>query len=247
MPGSSTTETLTERRKAATRLDIARTAAALFVEDGLRATRAEDIARAAGVAPRTFYRYFATKEEAVAPLFAAGAQRWAEAVRDAPAALSVPEALRHAVAQSLTADDAANVESLEWVRSLLRMAAESPALQAVWGTACHASEATLLAVLAERVGAITSGGSGGSGDLGRSGGAGGASDSGGVGAHDGSGASQAPASLALRMAAGVACTAIRVGVETWAASDAPVDGELGPAALAARCLASLGDFPWAPA
>lgn len=153
MPGSSTTETLTERRKAATRLDIARTAAALFVEDGLRATRAEDIARAAGVAPRTFYRYFATKEEAVAPLFAAGAQQWAEAVRDAPAALSVPEALRHAVARSLTADDAANVESLEWVRSLLRMAAESPALQAVWGTACHASEATLLAALEERVGA----------------------------------------------------------------------------------------------
>ncbi|WP_329572948.1 TetR family transcriptional regulator [Streptomyces sp. NBC_01361] len=235
MPGSSTTETLTERRKAATRLDIARTAAALFVEDGLRATRAEDIARAAGVAPRTFYRYFATKEEAVAPLFAAGAQQWAEAVRDAPAALSVPEALRHAVAQSLTADDAANVESLEWVRSLLRMAAESPALQAVWGTACHASEATLLAVLVERVGAIASG------DSGDSGGSGGAGDS------DGSGAPQAPASLALRMAAGVACTAIRVGVETWAAGDAPADGELGPAALAARCLASLGDFPWVPA
>ncbi|MET7664906.1 TetR family transcriptional regulator [Streptomyces sp. NPDC005373] len=215
MPGSSTTETLTERRKAATRLDIARTAAALFVEDGLRATRAEDIARAAGVAPRTFYRYFATKEEAVAPLFAAGAQQWAEAVRDAPAALSVPEALRHAVARSLTADDAANVESLEWVRSLLRMAAESPALQAVWGTACHASEATLLAALEERVG-----GGGGKG---------------------------VPPSLALRLAAGVACTAIRVGVETWAASDAPAGGELGPAALAARCLASLGDFPWAPA
>jgi hypothetical protein len=156
-------------------------------------------------------------------------------VRDAPAALSVPEALRHAVARSLTADDAANVESLEWVRSLLRMAAESPALQAVWGTACHASEATLLAVLAERVGAIASG------DSGASGGAGGAGES------DGSGAPQASASLALRMTAGVACTAIRVGVETWAASDAPADGELGPAALAARCLASLGDFPWAPA
>ncbi|MFG3366335.1 TetR family transcriptional regulator [Streptomyces sp. NPDC090032] len=220
MPGSSTTETLTERRKAATRLDIARTAAALFMEDGLRATRAEDIARAAGVAPRTFYRYFATKEEAVAPLFAAGAQQWAEAVRDAPAALSVPDALRHAVAQSLTVDDAANGESLEWVRSLLRMAAESPALQAVWGTACHASEATLLAVLVERMG---------------------------DGPEAGSGAPQAPASLALRLTAGVACTAVRVGVETWAASDAPADGELGPAALAAGCLAALGDFPWAPA
>ncbi|QEU97558.1 TetR family transcriptional regulator [Streptomyces kanamyceticus] len=134
-------------------MDIARTAASLFVADGLRATRAEDIARAAGVAPRTFYRYFATKEEAVAPLFAAGAQQWAEAVRRAPEGLSVPQALRHAVTDALAADDAAAVASLDWVRSLLRMAGESPALRAVWADACHASEETLLALLMERVSA----------------------------------------------------------------------------------------------
>ncbi|MFJ2772037.1 TetR family transcriptional regulator [Streptomyces sp. NPDC087300] len=144
---------LTERRKNETRLDIARTAASLFVADGLRAARAEDIARAAGVAPRTFYRYFATKEEAVAPLFAAGAQQWAEAVRRAPDGLSVPEALRHAVADALAAGDTAAVESLDWVRALLRMAAESPALRAVWADACRASEETLLALLMERVSA----------------------------------------------------------------------------------------------
>ncbi|WP_409236661.1 TetR/AcrR family transcriptional regulator [Streptomyces sp. PA5.6] len=141
---------LTERRKNETRLDIARTAAALFVADGLRATRAEDIARAAGVAPRTFYRYFPTKEESVAPLFAAGAQQWAEAVRAAPAELSVPDALRHAVREALGAETAGAVESLDWVRSLLRMSVESAALRAVWADACHASEQTLLAVLGER-------------------------------------------------------------------------------------------------
>lgn len=58
---------LTERRKAETRMEIARAAARLFADQGLRATRAEDIAKAAGVAPRTFYRYFAAKEEAIAP------------------------------------------------------------------------------------------------------------------------------------------------------------------------------------
>ncbi|MGW2227614.1 TetR/AcrR family transcriptional regulator [Streptomyces formicae] len=145
---------LTERRKNETRLDIARTAASLFVADGLRATRAEDVARAAGVAPRTFYRYFATKEEAVAPLFAAGAQQWAEAVRRAPEGLSVPEALRHAVTDALAAEDAAAVASLDWVRSLLCMARESAALRAVWADACHASEETLLALLMERVSAV---------------------------------------------------------------------------------------------
>ncbi|MGW0533468.1 TetR/AcrR family transcriptional regulator [Streptomyces sp. NPDC003032] len=143
---------LTERRKTETRLDIARTAASLFAADGLRATRAEDIARAAGVAPRTFYRYFATKEEAVAPLFTAGAQQWAEAVRQAPDGLSVPDALRRAVAHTLAAGDAGEAESLEWVRSLLRMSEQSAALRAVWADTCHASEQTLLAVLVERTG-----------------------------------------------------------------------------------------------
>ncbi|MCX4965664.1 TetR/AcrR family transcriptional regulator [Streptomyces sp. NBC_00654] len=145
---------LTERRKAATRWDIARAAATLFVENGLRATRAEDIARAAGVAPRTLYRYCATKEEAVAPLFAVGARQWVEAVRDAPRALPLPDALRHAAARALAAapGDTENKESLEWVRSLLRMAADSPALRSVWNDACRESESTLAAVLAARTG-----------------------------------------------------------------------------------------------
>ncbi|MFE6158589.1 TetR/AcrR family transcriptional regulator [Streptomyces sp. NPDC056486] len=214
-PGS-----LTERRKAETRLDIARAAAALFVEDGLRATRAEDIARAAGVAPRTFYRYFATKEEAVAPLFVAGAQQWAEAVRGAPADLSVRDALRHAAARALVPDsDAApgvaigDAEALEWVRALLRMAGESAALRAVWSDACHASEETLISVLAEREGL-------------------------GVGVR-----AQAP-SLELRLVAGVASAAVRVAVEAWALSDAPAGGAGGPAALAERCIEALEGFRW---
>jgi AcrR family transcriptional regulator len=132
-------------------MDIARAAAGLFVAHGLRATRAEDIARAAGVAPRTFYRYFATKEEALGPLFAAGAQKWAEAVRDAPAELDVPEALRHAVAGTLTPGVGVRAESLEWVRTLLRLADGSPALRRVWGEACQTAERTLADVLAARL------------------------------------------------------------------------------------------------
>ncbi|MEV8321436.1 TetR family transcriptional regulator [Streptomyces sp. NPDC059900] len=213
-PGS-----LTERRKAETRLDIARTAAALFVENGLRGTRAEDIARAAGVAPRTFYRYFATKEEAVAPLFAAGAQQWAEAVRDAPAGLCVRDALLHAAARALVPDsDAApgvaigDAEALEWVRALLRMvtAGESAALRAVWSDACHVSEETLISVLAQR---------------------------------EGGGAGEVP-SLELRLAAGVASAAVRVAVETWASGDDSAGGAGGPAALAARCIEALEGFRW---
>ncbi|MGW5738785.1 MULTISPECIES: TetR/AcrR family transcriptional regulator [Streptomyces] len=241
MPASSLNppDSLTERRKAETRLDIARTAAALFVENGLRATRAEDIARAAGVAPRTFYRYFATKEEAVAPLFAAGARQWAEAVRDAPPRLAVRDALRHAAARALVPDsDAApglaigDAEALEWVRALLRMARESAALRAVWSEACHDAEQTLLAVLAERQGHGEGGKGAGTGAAGA-----------GARARAG-GEAEVPPSLELRLVAAVASAAVRVAVETWASGDDPAGGEAGPAALADRCVEALEGFRW---
>ncbi|MGQ4383031.1 TetR family transcriptional regulator [Streptomyces sp. SAS_270] len=205
-------------------MEIARSAAALFMRNGLRATRAEDIARAAGIAPRTFYRYFASKEEALGPLFAAGAQKWAEAVRDAPADLSVPEALRHAVKQTLTPGIGVRRESLEWVRSLIRLAETSPALLRVWGEACQTGERTLARVLAVRV----------SGGEGR--------------AVPDVPAASAPAPIAvspeLRFGAAVASAAVRVAVEAWAAGDAAADGPEGPAELALRHLGALRDFPW---
>ncbi|GGU89867.1 hypothetical protein GCM10010260_25240 [Streptomyces filipinensis] len=151
---------LTERRKAETRMEIARAAAALFVRQGLRATRAEDIAQAAGIAPRTFYRYFATKEEAVAPLYAAGAQRWTEAVRSAPDGLTVPEALEHAVHHTLTPGVAVSAASWEWVRTLIRLAGDSPALRKVWAEVCQASEQNLAEILASRTVSTGPGGSG---------------------------------------------------------------------------------------
>nr|WP_229909171.1 TetR family transcriptional regulator [Streptomyces griseosporeus] len=145
-PGS-----LTERRKEATRMEIARAAARLFVTHGLRGTRAEDIAQAAGVAPRTFYRYFAAKEEAVAPLYAVGARRWTEAVRSAPEELGLPEALEHAVRHTLTPGGGVSAASWEWVRTLVRLAEASPALHRVWAETCLVAEGELAEVLAERL------------------------------------------------------------------------------------------------
>ncbi|MDX3803183.1 TetR family transcriptional regulator [Streptomyces sp. AK04-3B] len=150
---SAGSASLTERRKAATRMEIARAAAGLFVSRGLKATRAEDIAQAAGIAPRTFYRYFATKEEAVAPLYSAGAERWAQALREAPAELPVPQALEHAVRHTLVTGRGVSAASWEWVRTLIRLAGASPALGKVWAEVCHASETTIAEVLAERAAA----------------------------------------------------------------------------------------------
>lgn len=55
--------TLKEARKQQAVHEIARTALELFSRDGFDATSVEQIAEAAGCSPRTFYRYFGTKEE----------------------------------------------------------------------------------------------------------------------------------------------------------------------------------------
>ncbi|MBO4260205.1 TetR/AcrR family transcriptional regulator [Streptomyces griseorubiginosus] len=211
-------------------MEIARAAAGLFVRQGLRATRAEDIAQAAGVAPRTFYRYFATKEEAVAPLYAAGAHRWVEAVTGAPAHLSVPEALEHAARHTFTPGAGVSASSWELVRTLIRLTDTSPALGKVWAEVCRDSEGRLGEALARRLGALDNVGT-----------ASGTSPGAASGASPGAASGPSPR---LRFAAAVAGAAVRVAVEAWAASDAPTTGPNGPAAMALRNLDALRDFPW---
>ncbi|MEV4786620.1 TetR family transcriptional regulator [Streptomyces tuirus] len=260
---SSTTPTpppssLTERRKTETRMEIARAAAGLFVRHGLRATRAEDIAQAAGIAPRTFYRYFATKEEAVAPLYAAGAQRWVEAVRAVPPDAGVLHALEQGVRHTLTPGVGVSASSWEWVRTLLRLAEATPSLRRVWAEVCQASERLLGEVLAERV---TGAGAPGAAGVAKA-----------SGEHRDNvaadpdpapttpprtpptGTSHTPptgtphppyaATAELRFAAAVASAAVRAALEAWAAGDGPAEGPDGPAELALRNLAALRDFPW---
>ncbi|MFG2882358.1 TetR family transcriptional regulator [Streptomyces sp. NPDC048297] len=282
---------MTERRKAETRAEIARAAAALFVRQGLKATRAEDIAQAAGIAPRTFYRYFASKEEAVAPLYAAGAQRWTQAVREAPSSLTVPEALRHAVAHMLAPGHGVSTASWEWVRTLIHLADASTALRKVWAEVCQESDEELAQVLADRLAATTGGPAATSGPATTGGPAatsgpattGGPAATGGPATTGGSPttnpgaatatsvapgkpitpapvapvaavtalaagednvAAPAPITPHLRFAAAVAGAAVRVAVESWAATLSSPTGPDGPAALALRNLEALGDFAW---
>ncbi|MER7989137.1 TetR family transcriptional regulator [Streptomyces noursei] len=146
---------LTERRKAETQLEIARTAAALFAERGPGVT-ADEIARTAGVALRTFYRYFRTKEDAVAPLLAVGVRQWIDDLADATAGPDAPPtraALEQAARRALTPTDGPAEEALRWTRGLLRAMPGDPALRAVWHRVHHDSEEELRPVLARLTGA----------------------------------------------------------------------------------------------
>ncbi|MFF0743281.1 TetR/AcrR family transcriptional regulator [Streptomyces sp. NPDC004111] len=146
-PSPAAQPSLTERRKAATQLDIARAAAELFAEHGPDGTTAEAIANRAGVALRTFYRYFRSKQDAVAPLLAAGGDQWRGLLAAAEPGSGVLTALERAVAQALAAPDAHAVEQLGWTRGLLRAAEQDPALRAVWYRVNQESEERLTPVL----------------------------------------------------------------------------------------------------
>ncbi|CAM5594694.1 TetR family transcriptional regulator OS=Streptomyces tendae OX=1932 GN=GUR47_25775 PE=4 SV=1 [Streptomyces tendae] len=140
--------TLTERRKAATKLDIAHAAAELFATRGPEATTAEEIARRAGVALRTFYRYFRSKQDAVGPLLTVGADHWRALLAEVRPGTALGPALRGAVEQALATPDPQATEALLRTRGLLRAAADDPALRAVWYRVNQESEELLVPVIA---------------------------------------------------------------------------------------------------
>ncbi|MCX4732502.1 TetR family transcriptional regulator [Streptomyces sp. NPDC059832] len=152
MSTEPTQPSLTERRKAATQLDIARAAASLFAERGPDGTTAEDIAGRAGVALRTFYRYFRSKQDAVGPLLSGGAERWRALLEAAEPGDPLAGILERAVTEALRAPGADGAEQLGWTRGLLRAAADDAALRAVWYRVNQDSEERLLPVLTRLAG-----------------------------------------------------------------------------------------------
>ncbi|MFB9307708.1 AcrR family transcriptional regulator [Agromyces hippuratus] len=140
--------TLTERRKAATQLELARAAARLFTDRGPDATTAEEIAAAGGVALRTFYRYFRTKEDAVAPLLSVGAEHWRALLAASDRSVDLLTAVERTIAEALTPPDA-EVEGVHWTRGLLRAGADDPALMNVWYRVNRESETKLRGVILE--------------------------------------------------------------------------------------------------
>ncbi|MEU8586821.1 TetR family transcriptional regulator [Streptomyces sp. NPDC048664] len=88
---------LRERKKRRTRDTLLRTALELFVTQGYERTTVDEIAEAADVSQRTFFRYFAGKEEAVFFPHDLAASHFVAAVRARPPHEAPLEALRQAI------------------------------------------------------------------------------------------------------------------------------------------------------
>lgn len=94
MPRMTEQPGLRERKKRERRRRIEDAAVALFEERGFDGTTIEDIAAAAQISPRTFFSYFATKEDVVLADYAARLDRILEELRSRPVEEPPWEAMR---------------------------------------------------------------------------------------------------------------------------------------------------------
>ncbi|MET7302068.1 TetR family transcriptional regulator [Embleya sp. NPDC005575] len=143
---------MTERRKADTRTEVSRAAIRLFAERGFDETTVEDIAEASGMALRTFYRYFRSKEETVAPVLSAGIADWVERLAACDPAVGLLEAMTTSYRAAMRHAREVDGVDDEQLRVVLRTADGHPALRAVWLGVHHDCEERLRPVIAARVG-----------------------------------------------------------------------------------------------
>lgn len=96
-PGQDTTIGLRARKKRHTRDALLRVALELFTTQGYEQTTIDEITDAVEVSQRTFFRYFASKEEVAFAVVDMAENKFVEALRARPAGEAPFEAMRNAV------------------------------------------------------------------------------------------------------------------------------------------------------
>ena len=137
---------MAERRRQAVSLAIEGAALDLFSSRPVAEVTVEEIAVKAGVAVRTLYRYFATKEDVFAGYPRRQAQRLAERVRARPAKEPPFDALRNAALEA--GQDVDRDELDRWMAAL----AHAEGTNRIGRAALGAMTAALTEALAERIG-----------------------------------------------------------------------------------------------
>lgn len=105
---------------------LERVALGLFARDGFDATTVDDIAAAAGIGRRTFFRYYESKNDVVWGDFQAGLDALATWLDESPPAVPLTRALTDAVVRFNDLDPAAVPAHRQRMQLILRV----PALQA---------------------------------------------------------------------------------------------------------------------
>ncbi|MGW2179840.1 acyl-CoA-like ligand-binding transcription factor [Streptomyces sp. NPDC001732] len=117
---------LAERKRRLVSDELTEAALQLLALKGFDAVTVDEIVATAGVSKRTFFRYFASKEDVVVQFLADMGADMRAALADRPAEEPPAEALRHAVRVPVTTCAAHSERALRVVRLILR----TPALLA---------------------------------------------------------------------------------------------------------------------
>ncbi len=147
-------ETLRERKKQRTRDALLRAAVELFTTRGYEGTTVDDIAEAVDVSQRTFFRYFAGKEDAAFAVQEMTEARFVDAVRARPPHEAPLDALRQAVLEGWDAirETVETCVPVELYLRMYRTIESTPALLAAHLRRSAATEETIARLLAEREG-----------------------------------------------------------------------------------------------
>jgi AcrR family transcriptional regulator len=147
---------LRERKKEQTRQSIAETAWRLFAERGYDRVSVAEIARAAQVAEATVFNYFPTKEDLFYSRLEAFGDQLVEAIGARPAGEPALAAFGRFLLDSggwLRQAEAGDTAALDRLRTVNRLIAASPALQAREQLAIARSTRALADLLADQTGA----------------------------------------------------------------------------------------------
>lgn len=115
---------LRQRKRQETRARLTRAAMALFLERGFEATTIDDIAAAADLSRRSFFHYFASKEDVVAAWQEGAAAALVAEIIARPAGESMLTAAENAIAGAIKRIDPAEAAAMS------RLKRDNPALQA---------------------------------------------------------------------------------------------------------------------
>ncbi|WP_045693772.1 TetR/AcrR family transcriptional regulator [Streptomyces rubellomurinus] len=146
---------LRERKKQQTRDALVQAAHLLFLGQGFAQTTVDEIASAVDVSQRTFFRYFANKDEVALAVMADAENYFLECLEQRPAEETPLEALRASIIKSWR--DLGNAEtsgpgSISRALELLRIIEDTPALLAAHLRRVTEQERRVVQILAEREG-----------------------------------------------------------------------------------------------
>jgi AcrR family transcriptional regulator len=142
-------ETLAARKLEVVRLALSAAADELFLSQGFEQTTVEQIALAAGVSRRTFFRYFESKED----VLAVHAEQFGEHFYAALAARPPAEAPLVAIRNALVPALEAAVEDADVLRYVIRLLRETNSLRRVVMARRNRLEERVAALMTKRLGA----------------------------------------------------------------------------------------------